>query len=173
VDAPGQPGAIMNAVVMRAEQLTKRFGVVTAVDRLDLIVGRGEVFGYLGPNGAGKTTTIRLMLDFVRPTSGSTSLLGGSGADPLVRRRIGYLPADLLVDPRWTARDLLDSDGALRGGHDSAWVATLLDLAGRTSHRLPGAPFAAHPSGAPPVGCWGRGRRIRRPDREGEQAEQP
>jgi ABC-2 type transport system ATP-binding protein len=117
--------AAMSAPVVYAEGLTKRFGAVTAVDDLDLAVERGEVFGYLGPNGAGKTTTIRMLLDFVRPTAGRCGVLGGSGADQAIRRRIGYLPADLDVDPRWSARDLLDFYGALRGGVDRAWVDSL------------------------------------------------
>ena len=58
-------------VVVEAHQLTKHFGPVVAVERLDLAIARGEVFGFLGPNGAGKTTTTRLCLDLVRPTSGS------------------------------------------------------------------------------------------------------
>ena len=58
---------------------------------------------------------------------GVTTVLGGSGADPAVRARIGYLPADLPIDPRWTAADLLGYYGALRGGHDAAWVRGLLE----------------------------------------------
>jgi len=117
----------VSAPAVRTEGLTKRFGALTAVDALDLAVEHGEVFGYLGPNGAGKTTTIRMLLDFIRPSAGRATVLGGSGADPQVRRRIGYLPADLDVDPRWTAGDLLDFYGALRGGHDATWERTLLD----------------------------------------------
>jgi ABC-2 type transport system ATP-binding protein len=107
--------------------LTKRFGTLTAVDRLDFSVEPGEIFGALGPNGAGKTTTIRMLLGFLRPSSGRALVLGGSGADVAVRRQIGYLPADLDVDPRWTSRDLLHFYGALRGGHDPAWVTALLE----------------------------------------------
>jgi ABC-2 type transport system ATP-binding protein len=111
---------------IRTESLSKRFGAVRALHQLDLRVETGEVFGYLGPNGAGKTTTIRLLLDFIRPTSGRCEVLGGSGADPAVRRRIGYLPADLPVDPRYTSRDLLDFYGRLRGRTEPAWVDELL-----------------------------------------------
>ena len=111
---------------IRAESLSKRFGTVRALHQLDLRVEAGEVFGYLGPNGAGKTTTIRLLLDFIRPTSGRCEVLGGSGADPAVRRRIGYLPADLPVDPRYTSRDLLEFYGRLRGRTEPAWVDELL-----------------------------------------------
>jgi ABC-2 type transport system ATP-binding protein len=113
--------------VVEARQLTKHFGAVVAVESLDFEVGRGEVFGFLGPNGAGKTTTIRLCLDLVRPTSGSVRVLGGSGRDPAVRRRIGYLPGDLRLDPRYTATEVIDFFGALRGGVDGASVGQLLD----------------------------------------------
>jgi ABC-2 type transport system ATP-binding protein len=114
-------------MVIEARQLTKQFGRLTAVDSLDLEVRQGEIFGYLGPNGAGKTTTIRLCLDFLRPTAGELRVLGGSGRDPAVRRRIGYLPGDLRLDPRYTATDVLRFYGALRGGLDETLVAELLE----------------------------------------------
>ncbi|PFG75019.1 ABC transporter ATP-binding protein [Tepidiforma thermophila] len=107
--------------------LTKRFGSITAVDRLDLAVHRGEVFGFLGPNGAGKTTTIRLLLGFINPTAGSSLVFGRPGADPAARRRIGYLPADLAFDPRYTTSDLIDFFGSLRGGYDHPFTAALLE----------------------------------------------
>ncbi|MGH8972817.1 MAG: ATP-binding cassette domain-containing protein [Acidimicrobiia bacterium] len=113
--------------VIEARGLTKRFGALVAVDGLDLEVRRGEIFGYLGPNGAGKTTTIRLCLDFLRPTSGSVSMLGGTGRDPAVRRRVGYLPGDLRLDPRYTAADVIGFYGALRGGVDRVLVDDLLE----------------------------------------------
>jgi ABC-2 type transport system ATP-binding protein len=115
-----------NTPAIRTENLTKHFGGIRAVQSIDLTVETGEVFGYLGPNGAGKTTTIRLLLDFLRPTAGRATVLGGPPADAEIRRRIGYLPSDLAVDPRYTAWDLLDFYGALRGGHDRAWVDNLL-----------------------------------------------
>jgi ABC-2 type transport system ATP-binding protein len=107
--------------------LTKRFGSLVAVDRLDLAVHRGEVFGFLGPNGAGKTTTIRLLLGFINPTAGSSLVLGRPGADPAARRRIGYLPADLAFDPRYTTSDLIEFFGSLRGGYDRPFTEALLE----------------------------------------------
>jgi ABC-2 type transport system ATP-binding protein len=118
----------MSAVV--TEGLTKRFGAVVAVDSLDLQIERGEVLGYLGPNGAGKTTTIRLLLDFLRPTAGRAVVLGGSGGDVEVRRRIGYLPGDLHLDPTYRASDVIELFGALRGGVDRSWVEGLLERFG-------------------------------------------
>ena len=94
----------MSEPVISAVGLVKRFGTVEARRELDLEVERGEVFGYLGPNGAGKTTTIRLLLDFIRPTNGRVEVLGATGADPAVRRRIGYLPGRAPDRPRWTAK---------------------------------------------------------------------
>ena len=113
------------AIVTR--DLTKHFGRLPAVEGLDLEVAPGEVFGFLGPNGAGKTTTIRLLLDFLRPTLGSAAVLGGTAADAAVRRRLGYLPAELHFDPRYTAGDVFALFGALRGEVDRARLAALLD----------------------------------------------
>ncbi|MFC4541188.1 ATP-binding cassette domain-containing protein [Halosolutus amylolyticus] len=74
--------------------LTKTYGSETALANLDLAVESGEVFGFLGPNGAGKTTTIDLLLDFIRPTSGSATVLGHDAQDETdaVRDRVGILP---------------------------------------------------------------------------------
>jgi len=116
----------MNAAI-EAVGLTKSFGDLVAVDRLDLVVPSGEVFGYLGPNGAGKTTTIRMLLDFLHPSAGHARVLGGSGADPAVRARIGYLPAELAVDPRWSADDLVHFFAGIRGALDAVRYRELLD----------------------------------------------
>lgn len=116
----------MTAVVA-TRGLTKRFGSVVAVEDLDLEVLQGEVFGFVGPNGAGKTTTIRLLLDILRPTSGSVEVLGGSPGDPAVRARVGFLPAELDLDARHTATDTITFLGDLRGGFRSAEVHSLLE----------------------------------------------
>ncbi|UZG59631.1 ABC transporter ATP-binding protein [Rhodococcus opacus] len=107
--------------------LSKCFGGVVAVDALDLDVHRGEVFGYLGPNGSGKSTTIRMLFDFIRPSAGTYTVLGGSGADPAIRRRLGYIPGELRFDPRHTTADLIAFYGRLRGGVDTTYVDALLE----------------------------------------------
>jgi ABC-2 type transport system ATP-binding protein len=63
-----------NAV--QTEDLTRRFGNFTAVDRVNFYIPKGEIFGLLGPNGAGKTTTIRMLCGIIQPTSGNSRLLG-------------------------------------------------------------------------------------------------
>jgi ABC-2 type transport system ATP-binding protein len=80
-----------NSVVL--DDLVKRFGDFTAVDRINLTVRRGEVFGFLGPNGAGKSTTIRMMCGLLRPTSGRATVAGFDVArkPEEVRQNIGYM----------------------------------------------------------------------------------
>jgi ABC-2 type transport system ATP-binding protein len=107
--------------------LTKHFGSVHALTDLTLQVESGEILGFLGPNGAGKTTTIRLLMDFIRPTAGRAQVLGAPPLDPTVRARVGYLPAELHIDPRYTARDVVDFFGHLRDGVDERHVGELLD----------------------------------------------
>ena len=80
---------------IETHELTKQWGRFVAVADLNLSVAEGECYAFLGRNGAGKSTTARMLLDFLRPTAGSASVLGGSGRDPEVRARIGYLPGDL------------------------------------------------------------------------------
>ncbi|MCL4561500.1 MAG: ABC transporter ATP-binding protein [Chloroflexi bacterium] len=84
----------MNQWVVEAKGLTKKYGDLTAVDKLNLKIKPGEVFGLLGPNGAGKTTTILMILGLTEPTSGTVHVLGFDPArQPLsVKSRVGYLP---------------------------------------------------------------------------------
>ena len=115
--------------VIRTHDLTKYYGAIRGLERLDLEVRRGEVFGFLGPNGAGKTTTIRLLLDFIRPTGGTASVLG---LDPRrhsreVRRRVDYLPGDMILYDRMTGSQLLSYLANLRGGVDWKFVGELVE----------------------------------------------
>ncbi len=95
------------AIVTR--DLTRRFGDVLAVDRLNLEIMRGETFGLLGPNGAGKSTTIKMLTTLLPPTSGTASVVGFDIVhDPAaVRRRIGYVPQLLSADGALTGRENL------------------------------------------------------------------
>jgi beta-exotoxin I transport system ATP-binding protein len=107
-------------VAIRTTRLTKDFGGGRGVFGLDLEVERGEVLGFLGPNGAGKSTTMRLLLDLIKPTSGSATLLGlDSRAESLeIRRRLGFLPGELALYPVLTGAAMLDYLAELRGGVD-------------------------------------------------------
>lgn len=81
---------------------------VAALRNLHLEVQEGEIFGFLGPNGAGKTTTIHLLLDLIRPTSGSAFLFDKPAGDAGVRRRLGYLPETVNLHDYHTGRSLLE-----------------------------------------------------------------
>ncbi len=100
--------------------LTKDYGSGHGLFGLDLEVARGEVFGFLGPNGAGKSTTMRLLLDLIKPTSGSARILGLDTAEQSleIRRRVGFLPGDFALYPKLTGRAVLDYLARLRGGVD-------------------------------------------------------
>jgi ABC-2 type transport system ATP-binding protein len=112
------------------EGLSKMYGKRQGLASLDMTVQVGEIYGFLGPNGAGKTTAIRIMLDVIRATSGRVRVLGlDPRADTVaVRRLVGYLPGDFVVDGRQTGRQLLDHLAALRGGVPRRRIE---DLAGR------------------------------------------
>lgn len=87
--------------------LSKTFGDVQALSGVDLLVEEGEIFGFLGPNGAGKSTTIDILLDFVRPTAGSATVLGmdAQSNSQAVRQRTGVLPDAYHVYDRLTGRE--------------------------------------------------------------------
>lgn len=108
----------MNDLVVETQGLTKRYGKRTVVDRLDLRVERGQIYGFLGLNGAGKTTTIRMLMGLIHPSGGSARLFGRSvPADRLhVMRRVGAL----VESPSYYAH--------LSGRDNLRIVATLLDV---------------------------------------------
>lgn len=118
----------MEIAAIQTRDLTKYYGAVVGVERLSLDIARGEVFGFLGANGAGKTTTIRMLLDFLRPTSGAASVLGfdchTQGLD--VRRRVGYLPAEMPIYPELTGAAYLKFLSALGPAPSSARMQGLL-----------------------------------------------
>jgi len=118
----------MDVIACRA--LTKRFGATVAVDRLDLQVGAGQVYGFLGPNGAGKTTTIRMLLGLIAPTGGQIDLLGRRLPDPRVTGLAGSMIEEPAFYPWLTGRQNLQVLAETSGGLPGAEIARVLDLAG-------------------------------------------
>lgn len=98
------------AAAIATNDLSKHFGSLIAVDKLNLTVERGEVFGFLGPNGAGKSTTIRMLLGFLHPTGGSARILGLDCRTerPAILRRTGYLPSSVSFDASVTGVQALN-----------------------------------------------------------------
>ncbi|MEO8469735.1 MAG: ABC transporter ATP-binding protein [Chloroflexota bacterium] len=119
--------------VIETSALTKSYGPHRGIVDVDLEVHEGEIFGFLGPNGAGKTTMIRVLLDLIRPTSGSARVFGiDSKADPVaIRRRTGYLPGEFNLYDRLTGAETIEYFANLRGGVDRIYqtqLAERLDL---------------------------------------------
>ncbi len=103
-------------MLLRTEHLSKHYGRSSALDDLNLTVERGEVFGLLGPNGSGKTTGLRLLLGFLRPSSGGAWIEGHDcwRDSVAVRRRVAYLPGELRLYESMTGRQLIYFLGRLR-----------------------------------------------------------
>ncbi|WP_299268738.1 ABC transporter ATP-binding protein [Halorientalis sp.] len=95
---------------IEATGVSKRYGTVIALDRVDLTVAKGETFGFLGPNGAGKSTFINVLLDFVRPSEGSVEIFGHDchAEGVTARERVGVLPEGYSVFERRTGRQHLE-----------------------------------------------------------------
>src|SRR5882757_5919128 len=107
----------MIEIAIRTEQLTRRFGSLTAVDSVDLRVSAGQFFGFLGPNGAGKSTTIKMLTGLLAPTSGRMELLGlDFQNNPIdVKRQIGVVPEGMGLFERLTGSEYLQFVGRMYG----------------------------------------------------------
>jgi len=132
--------------VIETTNLSKQFGQVTAVDRLNLTIRQGEIFGFLGHNGAGKTTTIRLLNGVLEPSGGAACVLGLTPLvdGPTLRRRTGVLTETPSLDERLTGRENLAIYADLYGvpaPQTAARVAELLatfDLSDRAEEKVGG-----------------------------------
>jgi ABC-2 type transport system ATP-binding protein len=121
--------------IIETKELVKTYGKFIAVDKLNLNVDEGEIFGFLGPNGAGKTTTILMLLGLTEPTSGKARICGFDPTrEPLkVKRITGYLPEKVGFYEDLTAKENLDYTAALNGLSREAAarkINELLDMVG-------------------------------------------
>jgi ABC-2 type transport system ATP-binding protein len=119
------------AIPIEVRGLVKRYGEIVAVDRVDLTVERGDVFGYLGPNGAGKTTSLRMMLGLIRPTAGAVRLFGRDpqlGVEAL-EGVAGFVEAPSFY-PYLSGRENLRLFAALDGGGAAERIEESLALVG-------------------------------------------
>jgi len=116
----------VSAISTRA--LTKRYGSTLALDRLDLDVEPGEVYGYLGPNGAGKTTTIRLLLGLHRPSSGGAEIFGIDAwrAAVTAHKRVAYVAGEPALWPNLTSAETFAFLARVHGGSDDAYRDVLV-----------------------------------------------
>ena len=102
------PLGVAGDKVVETSGLTKVYGTgIVAVDRLDLSVYRGEVYGFLGPNGAGKTTTLRMLLGLIRPTAGNAKVMGAAPGTPASLVKVGAIVETPAFYPYMTGYDNL------------------------------------------------------------------
>lgn len=95
--------------ILELRDLTKYYGKQKGIERVNLTIDEGEIFGFIGPNGAGKSTTIRCLLALIYPTSGSATIFGKDAIKcaPELARHIGYLPSEVFYYDNMRVRDLL------------------------------------------------------------------
>jgi ABC-2 type transport system ATP-binding protein len=117
------------ADVLTLTNLTKTYGTSRGVSNVSLAIETGTVVGFLGPNGAGKTTTISMLVDLIRPTSGTISIFGKDaqidGVE--IRSRIGFLAGDFALDEHLTGWQQLEYFGNLHGGINKKRVSELAE----------------------------------------------
>lgn len=133
----------MASAVIEARAVTKRFGEVLAVDRVDLEVRRGELFGVIGHNGAGKSTLFRMMLGLLEPSSGEILVNGVPVHGPEfreVRRTVGYLPENVVFYDNLSGLETLDFFARLKGAgrRECAGLLERVGLAGAARRRVKG-----------------------------------
>ncbi|HHY14586.1 MAG TPA: ABC transporter ATP-binding protein [Firmicutes bacterium] len=116
--------------VLRMEQVTKRFGTLTALDRIGVEVKSGEIFGFIGPNGAGKTTAIRILLGLLRATAGTATVFGRDAwADAVeIHKRIAYVPGEVNLWPNLTGGEVIDLFLRLRGSANKGRRDRLIEM---------------------------------------------
>ncbi len=117
-------------VAISCKGLSKRYKGTDfyALHDLDLDIKAGEVYGFLGPNGAGKSTTIRMLMNFIQPTSGSATIMGMDiVADSVrIKRSVGYLSSDMAMFEKMTGDQFLDYMSELQGGDSGAYRRELI-----------------------------------------------
>jgi ABC-2 type transport system ATP-binding protein len=106
--------------MIRLDSVTKNFGAFAAVDEVSYTIQKGEFFALLGPNGAGKTTIVRMLLDFIKPSSGSITINGLPASDPEIRKHIGYIAEQHMIPPYLSGFEYLSRHASLIGMFGSA-----------------------------------------------------
>lgn len=117
--------------IIETIKLTKFYGKSRGIIDVDLVVKKGEIFGFIGPNGAGKSTTIRTLLGLIRPTSGQAKIFGKDIVQfgPAIREDVGYLPSEVFYYDSMRARDLLEYSASFYKADQSTLQKRIVELA--------------------------------------------
>jgi ABC-2 type transport system ATP-binding protein len=113
VDHPQIWGNNIDMIIL--DSVTKKFGAIAAVDNVSYTIQKGESFALLGPNGAGKTTIVRMLLDFIKPSSGHITIDGRPAFDPESRKHIGYVAEQHMIPPYLSGFEYLSRHASLIG----------------------------------------------------------
>jgi ABC-2 type transport system ATP-binding protein len=136
---PHPPESSQEGDAVRVQDLTRRFGDFVAVDRLNLTVSPGEIFGFLGPNGAGKSTTIRMLCGLLSPSDGGGRVAGCDivGQAEAIKQRIGYMSQRFSLYEDLTVSENINFYGGIYGLEGrrlsvrKAWAIRMAGLEGR------------------------------------------
>ncbi|WP_456287265.1 ABC transporter ATP-binding protein [Paenibacillus sp. AK002] len=122
----------MKESVLTTIDLTKKYKEQTALDRVNMVIEKGDIYGFIGQNGAGKSTLLRMVTALARPTSGTVSLFGESNEAGLIeaRKRVGAIIESPALHPDMSAHDNLEVHRLLRGIPGKACIAKTLALVG-------------------------------------------
>jgi len=135
---------MVSPIVLKTEALCKQFKVgfwgrpLTALERLDLEIHTGEIFGFLGPNGAGKTTTLKILMGLIYPTGGKAWILGHKVGEVAMKQQVGFLPESPYFYDYLTAEEFMRFYGqlfGLGGALLSERITTLLSTVGLSDAR--------------------------------------
>ena len=121
---------------IQVNSVSKHYGSLVALDRVDLTIEPGEFFGLLGPNGAGKTTLISIIAGLVRASSGQVAIMGHDVVTDFraARLSVGVVPQELAFDPFFTVRETLTFQSGYFGlRHNGAWIDEVLENLGLTN----------------------------------------
>jgi ABC-2 type transport system ATP-binding protein len=135
----GAPAGVTSNIAVQIEALTRRFGDFVAVDRLDLTVSAGEIFGFLGPNGAGKSTTIRMLCGLLSPSAGGGRVAGFDIATQAeaIKQEIGYMSQKFSLYDDLTVAENIEFYGGIYGlagrrmAERKGWAIRMAGLEGR------------------------------------------
>lgn len=120
----------MSDTVIQTNGLTKDYGRGRGIFDIDLEIKKGEVFGYVGTNGSGKTTTIRSMMGFIKPNSGSSSVLGLDSWEkaPEIMQNVSYIPGEIAFPALATGTEFLKSQAEYLGVKDYTYMNHIIEL---------------------------------------------
>lgn len=115
--------------IIETKKLTKYYGKILGIKNLDLDVIEGEIFGFIGPNGAGKSTTIRLLLDFIRPSSGRATIFGKDVHSKTIdiKNDIGYLPGEIFLQENLSGQACIEFFKSFKKKVDEVYLKRLID----------------------------------------------